>query len=221
MHPDRDFTIRFPEKWQTRNTPSEVAAAAPDGSAIIMLGSVADSDNPLDGARAFERATKVSVVDKTQADAIGTLKVARTRLVARSEYGDLSVEIAWIAHGGHVYQVTGMTPLAQRAALTAVFDEVLQSFRSLRPAERASIRETRLRIIPAREGETLEALMRRVNASWSAALAAAANDLPTETRLHNGQLVKVAVVEPYKGDRPQSDRSRPVSTTAGRQSHSG
>lgn len=210
MHPDLDFTIRFPEKWQTRNTPHQVAAAAPDGSAIIMLSSVGDSDDPLDGARAFEQATKSSVVDKTQPAASRTLKAARTRLVVRSKDGDLSVEIAWVAHGGHVYQVTGMTPLAKRAELTAVFDEVWQSFRPLRPAERASIRESRLRIIPAREGETLEALVRRANTSWSAELTAVANGLPTETRLRNGQRVKVAVVEPYTRGPPQSDRDRPA-----------
>ena len=197
LHPDLDFTVRFPENWKTQNSRSQVAAAAPDGNALIILNGVAKGDDPLDGARALEKAAQAPVVDKTSRTTIGGLKAARTRLTARSDSGPLSVEFAWIAYRGHIYQLAGMTPIGNAGQLTPVFDAVAESFRALRPAERAGIREDRLRIIEARSGESLGNLVSRAKGTWSPEMTAVANALTVQDQLDKGQPVKVAVSEPY------------------------
>ena len=197
LHPDLDFTVQFPDQWQTQNTRQQVAAVASDGSALVVLNGVGDSNDPMDGARAFEKAVGAPVVDKTQPATIGDLKAARTRLQARSDQGPLSVELAWIAHRGHVYQIAGVTPLNRAAALTPTFDGVVRSFRPLRPAERAGIRENRLRIVEARRDETLAALVKRAHGDWSPDMAAVANALATTDELEKGRRVKLAISEPY------------------------
>lgn len=73
----------------------------------------------------------------------------------------------------------------------------MQSFRPLSPEERAIIREDRLRLVEAKEGETVSALAARSGTGWSAAMVAVANGLSTSDRLRPGQLVKVALSEPY------------------------
>ncbi|HUI27366.1 MAG TPA: M48 family metalloprotease [Candidatus Kryptonia bacterium] len=197
LHPDLDFAVQFPDQWQKQNTRQQVAAAAPDGAALIMLNGVGDGNDPIDGARAFEKAVGSPVVDKTQPITIGNLKAARTRLLARNDQGTLSVELAWIAHAGHVYQLAGITPLNRAAALTPVFDTVTQSFRPLRPAERAGVRENHLRIVEARRDETLATLVGRAHSDWTPDMAAVANALSTTDPLGNGQRVKLSIAEPY------------------------
>ena len=67
-----------------------------------------------------------------------------------------------------------------------------RSFRGLTPQELHGIQEQRLRIVPARAGETLDQLLARTRSSWKMEEVAVANALPMNTRLKAGQLVKVA-----------------------------
>lgn len=197
LHPDLDFTVRFPKNWKTQNSRRAVAAAAPDGSAVVMLESVADGDDPFAGARALQQASGAPVVQNTQAASVGSLKAARTHARAPSDSGEMDIEIAWIAHAGHIYQLTGITPIQRGAAFRAVFDEVMQSFRPLRRDERAHIYETRLRIVAARHGETLAGLVTRTKSSWDTEMVAVANGLPASDPLTKGQILKAAIAEPY------------------------
>src|SRR5262249_49932588 len=67
LHPDFNFGVEFPEKWQVENSPQKILAAAPDGDAAVVLGAAAEGSDPLDGARAVEKATKSKdIVSKTQ-----------------------------------------------------------------------------------------------------------------------------------------------------------
>ena len=76
--------------------------------------------------------------------------------------------------------------------------EVAASFAPLDAAQRASIREKRLRLRSARAGETLAAFCRRTGNAWSAEKTAIANGLPSGEPLRAGQPLKVAVEQPYR-----------------------
>src|SRR5207247_10528601 len=102
-------------------------------------------------------------------------------------------------YGGRLYRITGATPLAGAEALRPVFRETAASFRPLTVGERASIHETRLRIVPARAGETMEGLLARTKGKWSAEMTAVANGLEAAAPLRDGQLVKVPVERLYTG----------------------
>ena len=54
----------------------------------------------------------------------------------------------------------------------------------------------RLRIIAARRGERLEDLSARCGNAWSPSYTALANGLEVEVKLYEGQLVKIARLEP-------------------------
>jgi len=75
---------------------------------------------------------------------------------------------------------------------------VAGNFRSLTAAERASLRETRLRLIPAQAGETPAAIAVRTDSPWSGAMIAAANGTALDARFAAGDQVKVAISEPYR-----------------------
>jgi len=100
----------------------------------------------------------------------------------------------WVAARGLIYQMVGLAPDQHREVLR----QAALSFRSLTPAERASITETRLRVVAAREGETLAQLSRRTQDQWKPETTAVVNEIQPGTSLKQGQLIKIAVRQPYK-----------------------
>jgi predicted Zn-dependent protease len=204
VHPDLDVVLAFPEKWALDNTPQQVAGVAPDKEAAVLFRAVADGDDPLEGARRVEKALKTPVVANTKTTQINGLPAARTQLEAEGKVG---LDLTWIAHGGVVYQVAGLAPKQRFAGLQTLFTTVAQSFRPLTPAERAGVRELRLRLVKARGGETLEALGLRSGSAWSKEAIAVANGLTVTAPLREGQLIKVAVAEPYVA-KPGAERMR-------------
>jgi predicted Zn-dependent protease len=203
-HPDLDLAVRFPDGWKTARRRGQAGAAEPAGAALVVVEAVAEGDDPLVGPRALEKATGTRVVQATRRETINGLGAARTRLRARTESGEVALELAWVAHAGHVVQVAGVTPLRRAQGTLPAIGAVIESVRPLSPAERAGFREVRLRIVEAKEGETVEALARRSRSTWSPAMVAVANGLSgAGDRLSRGRPVKVAVSETYTPRRPR------------------
>lgn len=196
LHPDFNFFVQFPEKWQVENSPQKIIAAAPDGEAAVVLGTAAEGKDPLDGARAVEKATKsTDIVSKTQTTTINGLSAAHTQIEAE---GRVKLDITWIAHEGLIYQVVGLAPTKKFDSLQTVFHSVAHSFRPLSATERANIKEKRIRLVKAQAGESIEALATRAHAAWKKEEVAVANGLVTTAQLHEGQVLKVAVEERYE-----------------------
>ena len=86
--------------------------------------------------------------------------------------------------------------------LEGVFNNVARSFRPLTSKERASIRETRLRLVPARAEESIAELSQRTGNEWNIQQTAVMNDIFANDRLEAGRLMKIAVSQPYRPGRP-------------------
>lgn len=196
-HPDLNLFIQFPETWNVDNTPAQVVAAPKDGDMAVILRTVAKGNDPMEGARILENANKSSVVSKSRTTTINGLPAARTQV---SDSG-VTVDLIWVAHGGMIYQIGGLAKRAKFEALRPLFDHVAQSFRPLSPDERDAIREKRLRLVKAQAGENLETLVARSHCSWNPKQVAGANGLTETETLREGQLIKIAVEEPYAGKR--------------------
>jgi predicted Zn-dependent protease len=197
-HPDLNFVVQFPGSWNVDNTPVQLAAAPKDGGKAVVLRAVAEGNDPLDGVRALEKASKASLMSKTQTMKINGLPAARTQV------GDsrLTADLTWIAYGGMIYQIAGIAETKNFDAVRQVFQTVVQSFRPLSSEERNSIREKRIRLVKAQGGETVKALTDRSRSAWKASQVAVANNLQESDTLRDGQLVKITVEEPYEG-KPQ------------------
>jgi predicted Zn-dependent protease len=194
-HPDLNVFMQVPDGWDLENTHTQLAAAPKDGDMAVVLQAVAEGNDPLDGARALEKASKTNLVSQTHPAKINGLPAARTKI------GDskVTVDITWIAHGGLIYQVAGFAPTRQFGTVQPIFKNVTESFRPLTPEERAAIRENRIRLVKAREGETVRALAARSNTVWKPEQVAVANNLTDYDKLREGQVIKIAVAEPYEG----------------------
>jgi predicted Zn-dependent protease len=107
------------------------------------------------------------------------------------------VALTWIAHRRNIFRVTGVAKARNWDRHGPTLEHAAQSFRPLRPADRERIVESRLRVRPARAGETVAQVLARGGGTWNAAQMAVANGTSVDTRLEAGWPVKVPVAQRY------------------------
>ena len=112
----------------------------------------------------------------------------------RSGHSTTYQDFTWVSMAGKTFQLIGLAPERYRETLR----DAAFSLRPLTVAERSSVTGKRLRIITARQDERLEGLTARVGNAWSPAYTALVNGLDPEVVLHEGQLVKIARLEPVR-----------------------
>jgi predicted Zn-dependent protease len=194
-HPDLNLFMQFPDGWNVENTPTKIVSAPKDGQRAVVFQAVAEGNDPLDGARALEKASKAKFETKTHPRKGNGLPAATTRF-AESK---VTVDVTWIAYGGTVYQIAAFAPTREFESAEPVFRQVTQSFRPLSAEERAAIREDHIRLVKARQGESVRAVAARSNTVWKPEQIAVANNLTDYEPLREGHVIKIAVSEPYEG----------------------
>jgi hypothetical protein len=107
----------------------------------------------------------------------------------------MHIHFLWFAYRGLLYQYVGIGPERLRPTLR---DGAL-SFRPLMDAERSGIKEMRLRVVPAKDGETFSQLSVREHNAVKMEYTAVLNGIDASKPLRAGQLVKIAVLKPYSG----------------------
>jgi predicted Zn-dependent protease len=187
LHAGLGFTIRFPEGWQTVNTPQAVGALAPDRRMQIVLSAAGEGSDVAGAAADFEEEIRRSL----HVESAGPVKVTgRDAFRLRARAGDGSLIATFIAHDGLVYQLTCMG--AERRRLEALCNSATRTFRPLPPEWLAKVTGLRLALVEARAGETLAALGARSGNAWTPGETAAWNALAPDVRLAGGERVKVA-----------------------------
>jgi predicted Zn-dependent protease len=197
LHPYLGFQVRYPEGWRIQNTRSAVVAIAPNREAALVLELDGPARNAREAAAIFLRRNNLQVVEA------GSVQLSsgdgfRALVAMPSQRGPTAADLTWIPFDGRIYRLTGLASGSSYRPYQGAFASVARSFRSLTPQEIRGIRESRLRIVPARAGETLDQLAARTGSSWKVEEMAVANALPRSGRLQAGQLVKVAIPEPYQ-----------------------
>jgi predicted Zn-dependent protease len=198
MQPTLDFYMRFPLGWKKQNTNELVVAQAPGGKALVLIEVAGKGDDPVSVVRQIEKKQRTKILENTSQMRINGIPAVQLAGKARTREGTMGVLLTWIAHKGLVYQITGLSPEKSFAAYQGVFMETASSFRPLSQEDWSKIKETRLRIVKARDGETLEELGMRVDSEWLSAKTAVANGLSQNVRLKEGQLIKVVISQPYE-----------------------
>lgn len=198
MQPTLGFYLRFPPAWKKQNTNEVVVAQSSDEKALVFLQHAGKGDDPVAVVRQIEKKQRTKILENASQMRINGFPAVQLIGKAKTSQGVMRVLFTWIAHQGDVYQITGLSPDKSFAAYQGAFVETVNSFRTLSEADRLKIKETRLRIVKARNGETLGELAGRVNSEWSQAELAVVNGLPEMGRLKEGQLIKVVILRPYQ-----------------------
>jgi predicted Zn-dependent protease len=195
LHPDLGLWLEFPAGWGLMNGRDFVGAQSPDQAARVVLQIAAEGDDPLATAREFAQREGAAFGLLPKQIRLG--RSAGARAVGRN--GGATVDVSWIAHGGLVYQITGVCRNRDYDAYQTPFIDVALSLRALSVEERGSVTEDRLRIVRAHEGEGLSGLVDRTQARWSAEQTAVANALEGDASLREGQPIKLPIARNYTG----------------------
>ena len=198
LHPELDLSVNFPKGWKLMNTRQAVYALAPQEDGVVALGVGGKGTDPQQAAEQFRQAfyQKYRVQpNESKSLNIGDLPAHLLTYTDTSGNEPVHMHFLWIAYRGLLYQFIGLAPERYRPVL----QDTATSFRPLTSSERSSIREIRLRVAPARSGETLAQFSKRMGNGWSPELTAAVNGIDSNLRLQQGQLIKIAVSQPYKG----------------------
>ncbi|HKJ23631.1 MAG TPA: M48 family metalloprotease, partial [Myxococcota bacterium] len=165
VHPGLDLTLRFPDGWETFNEHAAVRAVSPRRNAMVILELQGDGDDPEAAAR--EYAEKVGVtLDDAQSSRINGNLAFRARTHLDLEGSKVKADVTWIAYDGHIFRIMGVVP-AGRLAEAGDFGRTARSFRRLGASERDGLRVTRLRVVEAGAGESIDALSLRSRNEWS------------------------------------------------------
>ena len=205
LHSELDIALRFPEGWETHNTRRAVGAVSPKRDAQVFLEVQGKGEDPIAAAEQYlasDEAVGLGLDAPPQPIRLGAIEAARGIGGAQTPGGPVRAHITWIAYQGMVYRLIGLTVSPSSARYAGVFRSVARGFRPLTPRERESIRETRLRVVEARAGESLREISDRTGNRWNVQETAVMNDLFADAPLRAAQLVKIAVSERYEGAPP-------------------
>ncbi len=204
LHRDMDFSLRFPDGWQLVNTRDAVGAVEPSGKAFVALRLSGPGDDPQAAARQFiqgELRQARGKVKREQPIVVGDHPAYRLEVEAGAvKSGAL---VTFLAYRGFVYRID----MVARAADVRKFEgrgrAVVRSFRPLTDEEKASFEITRLHVVRAQPGETLEMLSIRTGNALPLGTTAVLNDLFINSRLEEGRLVKIGLAEAYVPQPPR------------------
>jgi predicted Zn-dependent protease len=205
FHSELDLALRFPEGWDTHNTRQAVGAVSPKRDAQVFLEVQGKGEDPIAAAEQYlasDEATGLRLEGPPQPIRLGSIDAARGTGGAQTPGGHVRAHITWIAYQGTIFRLIGLTVSSSSGRYAGIFRSVARSFRPLTPRERESIHETRLRIVEARDGESLREISDRTGNRWNVQETAVMNDLFADAPLREAQRVKIAVSERYESAPP-------------------
>lgn len=184
------------------STPQAVAAIREEPRATVIVELVAQADDALSVAQAFEPENG-RLDAPPEAEVVNGLGTARATGRDPGGWGREPIRgsARWVTHHGWVYRILCESSDEGYASLAEEFDAAERSFRPLTPADRERILENRLRIVAAQAGETLPVLLERTGSIWDVTQAAAANGVDSSTVFEAGDLVKITRREPFASAR--------------------
>lgn len=198
MQADMNFSIMFPDGWQTLNTPRFVGAFEPTQKAFVLFGSPERPGPANELAAAFadelRSAAKIEPTEMRSFE-IGEWPAYLVRIEDSSGTEPVSIYNVWVNSRRSTFQIVAVGADRYRDALR----ETALSLREMTVDERRSIVAYRIRIAAAEAGEDMEALSARTDNVFSAAFTAAVNGLPPDVELDAQALIKILSKEAYLG----------------------
>lgn len=193
VHPELDFTITFPEGWNTQNEADAVVAERKDKKAGIYLGLVDPSKTAADYAKEFETALikkhgKKPMISEPRGESAYLVVINE-----RSGKEEVFLHVLWIKIGEHMFKLIGVAPKLYEDALKAT----AKSLRTLTAEEKKSVEISVMRIAKAEEGENLKALSKRTSSSMRLKGLSVINGIDSTATLKTGQEIKIVKKEIY------------------------
>ena len=196
LHPDLDFYIEFPKKWEIDNQSTNVGAYQPDNKAAAFVYVENENMSPKKAGTSFvenlSSKNKVKLVNQEEY----TLNGKKSYLVTFKETvksETVFAYILWTPLNGRLYKLVGIGSSDYKATL----EHVSHSFRPLTKQDKTTIKINKVRVVEARQGETITTLSKRVNNLLNLELTSIVNDKSATEKLDKGTLIKVVNEQKY------------------------
>jgi len=201
LHPALDFQIRFPSGWITANTNLAVGASSPQRDGVVYLMGDPPTATGQEAAEAWlakakQEKQRVEVKESVPVK-VGRMDAWRLRVVMSSGGGSITSYMTFIPYGPNTFRITGAAPSMRADDTLGTTLSTARSFAPLSDEDRRSIRSTHLHVVTARSGEDLVALGQRTGNAWDPTTTAVYNGVFSDHRFAGGELVKIALAEPY------------------------
>ena len=198
VHPTLGFTIRFPSGWRQSNSNRAVGAVQPLGEAVVFLSADVPPGEVGEVARQWleQQETPFDVEDSRPVKVSG-IDAWRVEASASGRSGPVRAQLTFIPFRDATWRITGAAPAVLASRHQAALLATARSFRRVSSEELSGIQVTRLQVETARAGEGLAEISKRSRSVWSINDAAVYNAVFANHRFAGGELVKVAVREPY------------------------
>lgn len=195
LHPDLNISLTFPKGWKTFNTPTMVGSLTQSGDGFILLGLEDQALDPVESGKKLEQEFRKRGAQPLESGPIKTDNWSGY-LLAFGDYtkaGPTVISVILLNMEGRNYKIVanGTDPYQP------LIEKTTYSFKPLTQEERKSITSRRLRIVEARQGETLVQLSERTGNAWEPAFTALANNVEEDEILQEGQLIKIIKEEAY------------------------
>jgi predicted Zn-dependent protease len=163
LHPDLRFQIRFPAQWQHQNLASAVMAVSPGQDAAIQL--TLAEDGTVDAAAQRFLSQQGLQVGQSGRQTINGLPAIVATFRAQTQQQVLQGIVAFIAHGGAVYQIITYAPVNAYPSYEAVFQQTIAGFAPLSDPQALNVQPARMRVVRTTETMTLNQFNQRFPSS--------------------------------------------------------
>ncbi len=163
LHPDLRFQIRFPVQWQHQNLASAVMAVSPRQDAAMQL--TLAEDRTIDAAAQRFLGQQGLQVGQSGRQTINGLSAILATFRAQTQQQTLQGIVAFIAHGGLVYQIIGYAPVGVYPSYEQVLQQTISGFAPLTDPQALNVQPAYLRIVRTTETMSLTQFNQRFPSS--------------------------------------------------------
>ncbi len=196
IHPLYKFLIEFPQGWEAINTPSWVGAYNEEENGMIYLTLMDSVQNPATYADEIIKDVK----KKGGLSPFENKKITFNGFTGNYLAYHVNIEeeiylmsYVWIKYNQHVYQIASFGSISSEELI----NNSIYSFRIPGSDLLNSIKVKVIRIRKANKGESIQEFNKRTGNIWNSKYTAVANSLPEDSKLSEGQVLKIITKEPY------------------------
>jgi len=161
-HPTLKFTIPVPAGWEVNNTPAQVQIVSKDEDAVIQL-STADAASSAQAVDEFVKQTN-AVVQSRERLSVNGLRSEKVVAQLVSDQDTLQTLSYFIAKGGTVYILHGLTALDGFSKYSATFAKTAGGFRNLTDPSKMNVKPQSLAVKAAGKAGNLRTILRQFGA---------------------------------------------------------
>jgi predicted Zn-dependent protease len=157
-HPEMKFQFPIPGSWKTVNTPAQLQIAPADGKAVILMNL----------AQGTSAATAMqSAISKDSIQVMSKKNISVNGLKAIEMMGNMQnnvrLLIYMIEYDGRVYQMSGLSEIANFSRYKSTFVNTFSKFKKLTDPTKLNKKAERIRIQTVKKDATLKVALQSYN----------------------------------------------------------